>query len=43
MILFVTVLFTGEKWLILLMLLKNGLLRQFRSGKLLQTGGNTFQ
>ena len=43
LILLVTVLFTREEWLRLLMLLKTGLPRQTCSGKLLQITKNTFQ
>ena len=42
LILLVTVLFTGEKWLSILTLLKTGLSRQFCSEKLLQIRKNTF-
>ena len=43
LILLVTVLFTREEWLRLLMLLKTGLPRQICSEKLLQIRKNTFQ
>ena len=43
LILFETVLFIGEKWIIIFILLERGLLRQFCSRNSLQTGENTLQ